>query len=152
MRTSPIPSIYKSIIRHIVDLIGEISATTGNHNIQYHDWESRADENELPKMTLIGLEGFTFNENEGLWVVRFGIALSSYQDANLLNEIEILGILHEWTGEGTKIKLLDPVEGNEVSEMVVGAWELSPMGQSQFRNYRTISIELMRTAGDGSNF
>lgn len=152
MRTSPIPSIYKSIIRHIVDLIGEISVTTGNQNIQYHDWESRSDENDLPKKTLIGVEGFTFTENKGLWVVRFGIALSSYQDVNLLNEIEILGIIHESTGEGSKIRLLDPVEGEELSEMVVAAWDLSPMGQSQLRNYRTISIELMRTAGDGENF
>lgn len=148
---SAIPMIYKSVIRHIVDLIGEISSTTGNHEISYHDWESRADENTLPKETLIGLEGFTFNENKGLWVTRFGIALSSYQDTNLLNEIEMLGIIHDSTGEGKKIKLLDPIEGEELSEMVVAAWDLAPMGQSQLRNYRTISIELLRTAGDGDN-
>jgi hypothetical protein len=143
--------IYKSVIRHIVDLIGEIGSTTGNQNVLYHDWESRSDENDLPKQTLIGLEGFTFSENKGLWVVRFGIALSSYQDDNLLNEIEMLGVIHEFTGEGAKFKMLDPVEGEEVSEMVVAAWDLSPMGQSQLRNYRTVSIELLRTAGDGDN-
>ena len=148
---SPIPMIYKSVIRHIVDLIGEISSTTGNHEISYHDWESRSDENELPKQTLIGMEGFTFTENKGLWVVRFGIAVSSYQDTNLLNEIEMLGLIHDSTGEGSKVKMLDPIEGEEVTEMVVAAWDLSPMGQSQFRNYRTVSIELLRTAGDGDN-
>lgn len=143
--------IYKSVIRHIVDLIGEIGTTTGNQDVEYHDWESRSDENTLPKKTLIGLEGFTFSENKGLWVVRFGIALSSYQDDNLLNEIEMLGVIHDLTGEGKKIRLLDPIEGEELSEMVVAAWDLSPMGQSQLRNYRTISLEILRTAGDGDN-
>lgn len=152
MKTSPIPGIYRSILRTLVDLIGEISSTTGNQEIQYHDWESRADENDLPKKTLIGLEGFTFSENKGMWIIRFGLALSSYQDDNLLNEIEMLGVIHEHTGEGKKVKLLDPIEGDEISELVVVAWDLAPMGQSQLRNYRTISIELMRTAGDGENF
>jgi hypothetical protein len=32
------------------------------------------------------------------------------------------------------------------SELVTSAWQLSPMAKSEFRNYRTISIELLRTA------
>lgn len=143
--------IYKSIVRHIVDLIEDIRTTTGNLEIQYHDWESRNDENNLPKVPLLGLEGFTFSENRGLWTIRAGLALSSYQDVNLLNEVEMLGIIHEKTGEGTKIRLLNPEDASEVSELVVAAWELAPMAQSQLRNYRTISVELLRTAGTGEN-
>lgn len=141
---SVIPQIYKSIIRSTVDLISIIAETTGNHDIQYHNWESRADENELPQVTLLGPEGFTFEENGGLWVVRYGLTLSTWQDRELLDEVEIVGIIHDVTGERKKLKLLDTVTGAEASEMYTSAWQVAPMAQSQFRNYRSIGIELLR--------
>lgn len=67
-------------------------------------------------------------------------------DANLLNEIEILDIIHNRTGEKKKINILNPLDGELLTEMVVTSWQLAPMAQSQLRNYRTISLELMRTS------
>ena len=141
---SPIPQIYKSIIRSAVDLVSLIGQTTGNQDIQYHNWETRADENDLPQVTLLGPEGFTFEENGGLWVVRYGLTLSTWQDRELLDETEILGIIHDVTGEKKKLKLLSETTGGEVSEMYCSAWQVTPMAQSQFRNYRSIGIELLR--------
>lgn len=138
--------IYKSLVRSTVDMIAEIKTITGNQNIQYHDWDSRADENKLPEKTLIGVEGFMFDENRGLWITRFSLALSSHRDANLLNEIEILDIIFERFGEGQKVNLLNPDTGVLISELVSSAFSVSPMAQSPFRNYRTISIEMLRTA------
>jgi hypothetical protein len=140
-----ISNIYKSLLRSTGDLLEEIKSTIGHQDIQYWSWESRAQENELPRMTLIGLDAFTFEENQGLWLVRYSIGLSSYQDAHLLREMEILNIIHDRTGEGKKLKLLDGTTGAELSEMVTTAWHLSPMSQSELRNYRTVSIELLRT-------
>lgn len=139
-------SIYKSIVRNTVDLISDINATMPGVALKYQDWESRFDENALPQTNLLGVDGFTWEENDGLWITRFGLALSSYRDANLLNEIDILDAIHAWTGEGKKVNILNPVTGELVTEMVVSAWQLAPMAQSQFRNYRTISMELLRTA------
>lgn len=140
-----ISGVYKSITATLANMIDEIVATTGHH-ITYHSWESRSDEDKLPKHTLIGMDGFSFEENEGLWVVRFAIGISSFQDFNLLDEMDIIDIVHAWTGEKKKVKLLDPVTGAEVSELVVEAWRLMPMSQSELRNYRTIGVELLRTA------
>lgn len=139
-------SIYKSIVRNTVDLISDINATMPGVDLRYQDWESRFDENALPKTNLLGVDGFTWEENEGMWLTRFGLALSSYRDANLLNEIDILDAIHAWTGEGKKVNILNPTTGELVTEMVVAAWQLAPMAQSQFRNYRTMSLELLRTA------
>lgn len=138
-------SIYKSIVRATTDAIADIKATTGDQSIEYHPWESRADEAKLPQVPLIGVDGFQFEENKGLWVVRYGIGVSSYMDANLLHEIKILDRLHELTGEGKKIDLLNPTDGSLISELVVSAWHLSPMASSEYRNYRVISVELRRT-------
>jgi hypothetical protein len=140
-----ISSIYKSLVRSTNDIVEEIKATTGHQALQYWSWENRQDEDKLPKETLIGVDGFAFSENQGLWVVRYSIALSSFQDAHLLREMEIIDIIHAHTGEGQKIKLLDPVTGQEISEMVTSAWDMAPMAQSEIRNYRAISIELLRT-------
>lgn len=138
-------SIYKSLIRYVLDVISEINATMPGELVTYQDWENRFDENSLPRNTLLGIDGFNFDENQGLWIVRFGLALSSYRDANLLNEIDILDIIRNRTGEKQKIAMLHPETGEEVTEMVVAAWHLAPMAQSEYRNYRTISIELLRT-------
>lgn len=139
-------SIYKSIVRNTVDLISDINATMPGVDLRYQDWESRFDENSLPKTNLLGVDGFTWEENNGLWVTRHGLALSSYRDANLLNEIELIDAIHAWTGERKKLDILNPVTGELVGEFVVAAWQLAPMAQSQFRNYRTISLELLRTS------
>ena len=60
---SMISGLYKSIVRSTSDLIEEIKTTTGNQEIEYHAWESRADEDKLPTKTLIGIDGFSFEEN-----------------------------------------------------------------------------------------
>jgi hypothetical protein len=113
--------------------------------IAYHDFESRNDENDLPRATLIGVDGFAFTENKGLWIVRFALAISSYRDANLLNEIEMIGEIQKWFGEHKKINLLDMNDGAISNEMVVTDFEMLPMAQSEQRNYRTIGVEIKRT-------
>ena len=139
-------SVYKSIVRNTVDLIAEINSTIPGAEVEYMDWESRYDENALPHTTLLGVDGWTWEERQGLWVTRYGLGLSSYADSNLLNEIDIVDLIHQWTGEGKKVNLLNPDDGELITELVTSAWQLSPMAQSQYRNYRTISIELLRTA------
>lgn len=113
--------------------------------IKYHNWESRGDENKLPPFTLIGLEGFGFNENLGRWVIRFGLGVSSLQDFNLLREIEMIDVIQQRYGQGNKISLLDMTTAETVNELVVSDFDVQPMAQSQLRNYRTIGMEVLRT-------
>lgn len=141
---SVIPHIYKSIIRNTQDLVSLIGQTTGNQNVQYHSWDARAEENKLPDATLLGIEGFTFDENEGLWIVRYGLTLSTWNDLNLLDEIEILGLLHDRTGWKTKVRMLNEQTGLEIGEMICAHWEVAPNVQTSFRNYRSVGIELLR--------
>lgn len=143
---SPIPAVYKSIIRSISDAIEEINAgTLYDERIAYHNFEERTPEKDLPQITLIGTDGFSFDENEGRWMIRFAMAVSSYQDINLHSEIELLGLLHDRFGEGQKVALLEMDRGDQVSELLVSAFKVMPMAQSEQRNYRTIGIELLRT-------
>lgn len=143
---SVIEPVYKSIIRSVVDAIEEIN-TFGlvEPDVEYHNWEERNNEENLPATTLIGTDGFSFDENDGLWLVRYALAISSYKDANLLNEIKIIDYLQQRFGKGNKVKLLEMTDGEEVNELVVSDFKVLPMGQSEMRNYRTIGIELART-------
>ncbi len=143
--TSIITPVYKSIIRAAVDMIDELNAGQKYGEVGYHNWESRGEENKLPSTTLIGLDGFGFNENQGLWLIRFAMGVSSFRDFNLMHEIEMIDDVHQRFGEGKKVNLLDMDNGDIVNELVVTDFDMLPMAQSQLRNYRTIGLELKRT-------
>lgn len=145
MKPDLIGPIYKSIVRWTTDLIEELNLTGDFPTLAYQDWENRYDETVLPRGTLLGIDGFSFEENQGLWLLRFALALSSHRDENLHNEIELISAINRRTGEGQKIPLREMVAGEEVSELKVAAWQLMPMTQSLLRNYRTIGIEALRT-------
>lgn len=142
---SPLTPIYKSLVRHVTDLIDDLNAS-GDYGIQYHAWETRGEEDSLPKTTLMGLDGFQFEENTGLWVIRCSITVSSYQDATLFKEFEVLDGIFDWFGEKKKVPLRDMDTGDEESQLVVTAFEVAPMAQTLLRNYRTVPIELKRTS------
>lgn len=140
----PYSTIYKSVVRAVNDLIKEIKSTTGQ-DFRYWDWESRLDEDKMPRECLIGVNGFSFDENLGLWLVRFGITISTVDDANLLLEAEIIDVIHERFGEKQKIALRDPENAEVINELASVAFEVLPMGQTQMRNYRSVGIEVLRT-------
>lgn len=142
---SPIPAVYKSIVRATSDLIDALNASGLYGLIGYHNWEERALETTLPNNTLIGVDGFSFDENDGRWIIRYAMAVSSFRDINLLNEIDLIGAIEERFGEKEKIDLLQLSDGAIASELVVSAFKMLPMAQSELRNYRTIGIELLRT-------
>lgn len=144
-KTSIVAPVYKSIVRATTDMIEELNATGKFPTLLYHDWESRGDESRLPRQTLLGIDGFSFTENGGRWLIGYALGLSSYQDANLLNEVELMDAIQVRMGEESKIPLREMVMGEVVNELVVTAFQILPMSQSELRNYRTIGMELKRT-------
>lgn len=142
---SIIAPVYKSIVRATTDMIDELNQSQRFGEVGYHNWESRGDENTLPQITLIGLDGFGFNENEGRWMIRYAMGVSSFRDFNLLSEIDLIDTIQQRFGQGKKVSLLDMDTGEMVNELVVSDFDMLPMGQSQLRNYRTIGLELLRT-------
>lgn len=133
-------------MRHITDLIDELNSLgVFTDELQWHNFESRNDENTLPATTLIGLDGFSFDENQGFWIIRVALAVSSHRDLNLLDEIELISAIQQRLHEGSKIKLLDMATADENNELVVTNFTMLPMAQSELRNYRTIGMEIKRT-------
>lgn len=142
---SPIVPVYKSSIRAVSDLIEELNASGKFNEINFHNFEERGPEINLPRTTLMGLEAFSFDENDGRWVIRFALSLSSYNDADLMNEVELAAAIHKRFREGNKIPLREMTNGDVRSELVVSIFRMLPMAQSELRNYRTFGIELART-------
>jgi hypothetical protein len=141
-------NIYKSLVRHLVDTVAEIERSGASPDIEYYPWDSRGDQSELPTKDLIGLAGWTFKEDKGLWLIHTGITLSTFNDENLFREIAILDVIHDMWGEGQTVLLRDNA-GNEITQLVVSDFEMMPAGTSEKRNMRPVGIELLRTAPGG---
>jgi hypothetical protein len=137
-----ISNVYKSLVRHLVETTE--AAQSISPGLAYHSWDARNEEAELPNIDLIGLSGWTFKEDRGLWMVHCGITLSTVNDDNLLREVEIVDIVHDFWGEQKIIPLRDD-QGNEYSQLVVEEFDLLPAGQSEKRNYRPLGLELLRS-------
>lgn len=138
-------TVYKSVVRATTDLIEQITSTIPGITIRYWAWEDRMDEDKMPRETLLGVNGFSLDENRGLWVIRFGITLSTVDDANLLLEADLIDLIMEVFGEDRKIALLDPEDASVLNELVSVDCRVLPMGQTQMRNYRSIGVEMRRT-------
>jgi hypothetical protein len=138
-----ISNIYKSLVRHLVDTIE--TTTDVSSDLQYFSWDAADDIAELPTTDLIGLAGWTFSENRGLWEIHCGITLSTINDENLLREIELVDKIHDMWGEENPVPLRDD-DGNEIAQLIVKEFDLLPAGKSEKRNYRPIGLTLRRTS------
>jgi hypothetical protein len=143
-----ISSIYKSLVRHIQDTIENIQTSGVSPDLTYHAFDSRGEDAELVSNDLIGLAGWAFEENGGLWEIRAGITISTINDENLFREIEIVDAIHDMFGEDCTIPMRDPRTGEEYTQLVVTEFEMMPAGQSEKRNYRPIGLSLRRTSND----
>lgn len=144
--TLRISNIYKSLVRHTVDTVAAIQREGVSVELAYHDWDERGDATELPPHDLLGLAGWTFSENNGLWIIHCGLTISTVNDDNLLREVGIIDVIHDIWGEKCVIPLRDDT-GEEVDQLVVEEFELMVSGQSERRNYRPIGLVIRRTSG-----
>lgn len=139
-----ISAIYKSLVRHVLDTVEDVR-DQGIAELEYWAWDSRGDENEPEAKDLIGIAGWTFTENGGLWVIHAGITISTINDENLFREAEIIDAIHNRFGEECLIPMRDPQTGQEYTQLVVKGFEMLPSGNSSKRNYRPIGLQLRRT-------
>jgi hypothetical protein len=140
-------SLYKSLIRHVQNTIKVVKAQNISTTLEYYAWDSRGEVQEATTGDLIGLAGWSFKENGGLWEVRAGLTLSTYNDVNLFREVKILNIIHDMWGESSQVAMVDKTTGVEFTQLVVVDFDMLPGGGSaEQRNYRPIGIDLLRTS------
>lgn len=145
MSAFKISNIYKSLVRHIVDAIEDVRRSELSPNVEYYPWDSRGDEAEMPNADLIGLAGWSFSENRGLWEIHCGITISTFNDENLFREVALIDMIHDRFGEEMTVPMRDD-DGFEYTQLVVKEFDMLPAGQSEKRNYRPIGLTLRRTS------
>lgn len=144
--TFRISNIYKSLVRQITDDVERAKAGV-SPDLQYHSWDTRAEEAELPPTDLVGLAGWTFDEDRGLWTVHCGITISTINDQHMLREIDLIDLFHDSWGEQRTIPLYDDA-GTEAGQLMVDHFEILVAGYSEKRNYRPLGMTLRRTANE----
>lgn len=143
--TFKISNIGKSLMRQIMDTIDQIKADGYSEDLTYYAWDSRGEEAELVEADLIGLAGWTFKENRGLWEVHAGITISTVNDENLFREMAIVDAIHDMFGEECVVPMRDEA-GDEYTQLTVAEFEMLPAGNSEKRNFRPIGLQLKRTS------
>jgi hypothetical protein len=141
-------SLYKSLIRSVMDVVDDCHQLGIAPGLQYYAWDSRAEVSTPPSVDLIGLAGWTFRENHGLWIVHAGITISTFNDENLFREIKIIDALHNRWGDQLDIPMLDKDTGEEYTHLKVVEFEIMPLTNAEKRNFRPIGMQLVRTQGD----
>ena len=140
-------SLYKSLIRHVQTTIKAVKAAGISTTLEYYAWDSRGEVQEAATADLIGLAGWSFKENGGLWEIRTGLTLSTYNDVNLFREVKILNIIHDLWGEQNPVPMVDKDTGVEFTQLVVVDFDMLPGGGSaEQRNYRPIGVDMLRTS------
>jgi len=137
-------SLYKSLVKKAQQTIVEIKNAGHSTDLQYYSWDSRGEKQELPTTDLLGLAGWAFRENGGLWEVRAGLTLSTINDQHLFREIKMVDVIHNHWGEGKLIPMFNK-NNQEFTVMMVSDFDMMPAGNSEKRNYRPIGVELLRT-------
>lgn len=145
-------SLYVSAIAEINSVIEEIMSKGISKDIAYYSWDARGQETELPNTDLIGLMGWTYNENEGLPVIQLGILTSLVLDQNQFREVRVMDILRNRfcgpDGDYKTLRLVTPDLGKEYGLLQVTDFEVMPAGRSEVRSTRNVAIELIRASGD----
>lgn len=139
--------IYKSLVRHLNDTLDDAKEKVSTE-VAYYAFDSRGDISEMEVRDLVGLGGWTFKEDNGLWIVHVGITVSTLNDEHLFREMDIVDTIHDFWGEGKTVRLLNTL-GDEVGQLVVSDFEMMAAGTSEKRNFRPIGIELLRTGNNG---
>lgn len=144
--------LYKSAIAAIQDIRQYLLDEGISTDMEYYAWDSRGQTTELPNVDLIGIVGWTFEENDGLPVVQIGILVSTTLDQNLFKEIKIMDAIRNHfvgpNGDYKTVPLLDPDTGVELAQMQVSDFEIMAAGRSETRTTRSVGLELIRNSGD----
>lgn len=143
--TFRVSNIGKSLMRHIMDAIDQVRDAGISETLAYYAWDSRGEEAELAEVDLIGLAGWTFKENKGLWEVYAGLTISTVNDENLFREMAIVDAIHDMFGEDCSVPMRND-DGDEYTQLAVTEFEMLPAGNSEKRNYRPIGLQLKRTS------
>lgn len=144
-------SLYKSLLRRIEEIRAQIISSGISTNMKYYAWDSRGEDTELGNTDLIGLVGWSYEENEGLPVIQAGVLVSMIVDQNQFREVRVMDVIRNSfvgsSGDFKTIGLFDNT-ATEYGQLQVSNFEIMPAGRSEIRSTRNVAIEFLRATGD----
>lgn len=112
---------------------------------EYVNWDAHAQIAELPQKDAIGLAGVGLAEDApGSYEVAAAIALSTWDDKNLIRLTKLVSKLFGSLPVQARIPVYDPATAAETSFMVVAnPRSVSPVGKAETRSVQALEFRLL---------
>lgn len=142
-------AVYATLVGKTKEIIDAVRASGISPDMQYMAWDSRGDVTELPNTDLMGVNDWTWSENDDhLPDIEFAILTSVTKDRNLFREVEILNeirkaCVHEIRPE-YKVWAVRDEQNQPFSQLTVTDFSIMPSGESEARSVRQVGISLKR--------
>jgi hypothetical protein len=136
---------WVSVVRACTNLLAEIQEDDAySADIDFIDWETMSENDELPELDLMGPSSLgVVEEKAGMFSVSFSVGGSTYgDDKNLFRQRNLMARILERFRVLKNIPLLHPSTGAEVGFLkIVNGTTLSPMGGSNLRPLQFVHVQ-----------
>lgn len=143
-------NLWSSIVVGIQQEVAQFKLDYPNTDIQFVDWETHANVNELPNADCIGPTSLTFTEVSPQMVeVNFAIGVSTHgDDHNLFRLRHMVAVLYEKYRVGTRHVYFDADTAAVISYMKsVDGTMVAPMSRADVRPFQYIQVEMLLDPG-----
>lgn len=134
-------NVFGSVTVLVNEIIADLKTAYPNVTIQYCDWETHANINELPDADLVGPTAIAVTEHTGgLVEVNFSIAASTYQDdTNLFRLRDYISRIFERMRPEKKMTYFDAESASVKSFMVfTDGTMIAPMSRAEIRAFQYV--------------
>lgn len=135
--------VWTSVAVLCQELVTEFKADNLSENLDFVDWESHANIEELPDTDLLGPNGISITEESPeIFSVVFGIGVSTYGEDVVFRLRAMSGRVFERLRVLKELPLVHSDSGEVITTMkVVDGTNLLPIGRASTRPYQLIQVE-----------
>ena len=135
-------AVWASLVKFCQDFILKMKAEGISDDLQFIDWETHANWQELPNSDLIGPTSIGVWEDEKIIHVTFAIAVSSYNEKNLFRHRRMIARVFDRMRTEKQISFYDLDSLDEAGKIImIDGTTVPPMSRAEVRPWQFVQGE-----------